>query len=241
MRSADDISDSDLSLDVKRSRLVDLRGNLDKALAGDFGESRILPAFHHTMKTFGISPAYLHDLITGEEMDLSVHRYATFDELQRYCYCVAGTVGLCCVHVFGFQDKEALSLAPKLGIAFQLTNILRDIPEDYAMGRVYLPQEDLSRFGCPETDLGRGESTPTLIELMQFEAQRAWKFYDEGSRLASLVSRDSGAALWTLIRIYSGILRKIEELKYDVLANPRPRLSTAEKVLIMARAWTGLR
>src|SRR5438093_1272564 len=152
MRHADDISDSDHELN-KSERLREWHAVMDRALQGDYGASRVFPAFHDTVKRFGIPPSHLHDLMSGAEMDLTVTRYATFDLLARYCYCVAGTVGLCCVHVFGFKDPEALELAPKLGIAFQLTNILRDVREDFAMGRVYLPQEDLARFGCAERDM----------------------------------------------------------------------------------------
>ena len=240
MRHADDISDSQGLPADKTHGLKQWRRALDRALEGDYGGNRILPAFHHTVTHYGIQPSYLHDLITGAEMDLAVTTYPTFDALSRYCYCVAGTVGLCCVHVFGFRDKTVLELAPKLGIAFQLTNILRDIPEDFSMGRIYLPQEDLRRFNCSEQDLGSRTASSAFVELMRFEAKRAWTFYDEGSRLLNLISPDSQAALWTLIRIYSGILRKIETIHYDVLAKPHPRLSTAEKAWIMVRAGTGL-
>jgi 15-cis-phytoene synthase len=189
---------------------------------------------------YGIEPSYLHDLITGAEMDLSVKTYSTFDLLSRYCYCVAGTVGLCCIHVFGFRDSKALELAPKLGAAFQLTNILRDVREDFSMGRIYLPQEDLRRFNCTERDLGSPAASRQFTELMRFEAERAWQFYDEGSQLLNLIDADSQAALWTLIRIYSGILRRIETIHYDVLAKPHPSLSTFQKAWIMVRAYAGL-
>src|SRR5262249_51612359 len=134
----------------------------------------------------------------------------------------------------------ALELAPKLGTAFQLTNILRDVAEDYAMQRVYLPQEDLDQFGCREQDLASPFGTPAFLQLMRFEARRAWGFYEEGSQLLSLVNRDSQAALWTLIRIYSGVLAKIELIHYDVLAKPHPGLSSVQKAWIMLRAGTGL-
>jgi 15-cis-phytoene synthase len=207
---------------------------------GDYGQSRILPAFHHTITHYRIKASYLHDVITGSEMDLTISSYEDFEKLGRYCYCVAGAVGLCCVHVFGFSDPAALELAPRLGIAFQLTNILRDVPEDYGMGRIYLPEEDLQRFGCTHQDLSRRTASPAFVELMRFEARRAWQLYNEGSRLLTLIDRDSQAALWTLIRIYSGILRKIESIHFDVLAQPHPGLSTFEKVWIMFRAGTGL-
>ena len=239
MRHADDISDSE-KMPNKRERLSDWRRLMDRALQGEYGENRILPAFHHTLKQFGIPVSYLSDLMDGAEMDLTFTRYATFEHLARYCYCVAGTVGLCCVHVFGFEDRKALELAPKLGTAFQLTNILRDVAEDYAMGRVYLPQEDLDRFGCTERDLGNSVASPQFVELMRFESKRAWTYYSEAAPLLQLISLDSQAALWTLSRIYSRILEKIETIGYDVLSKPHPSLSAAEKAWIMVRAGTGL-
>jgi phytoene synthase len=239
MRHADDISDSVQELDKTR-RLTEWRNLMSRALEGDYGESRVLPALHHTVKQYGIPASYLNDLMAGAEMDLTITRYPNFDTLARYCYCVAGTVGLCCVHVFGFKDPQALSLAPKLGTAFQLTNILRDVSEDYAMGRVYLPQEDLQRFQCSEPDLGRSHATPEFIELMRFECERAWQYYREGAPLLAMIDSDSRAALWTLMRIYSRILKKIESIGYDVLAKPHPGLSAVEKAWIMLRAGAGL-
>ena len=240
MRRADDISDSDRGVKDKSEELESWRRSLDQALSGNYTGSRILPAFHHTIEQYRIPARYLHDLISGAEMDLNIRRYPTFELLSRYCYCVAGTVGLCCVHVFGFEDPAALELAPKLGTAFQLTNILRDVPEDFAMGRVYLPQEDLARFGCSESDLASPVASPTFVEVMRFEAKRAWRFYEEGARLLNLVRGDSQASLWTLIRIYSGVLAKIEAIQYDVLAKPHPGLSRVEKAWIMLRAGAGL-
>jgi len=240
MRHTDDISDSTNEIKDKRKSLEAWRTVLDSALAGKYNGSRILPAFHDTIQQFHIPVSYFHDLLAGAEMDVTIKAYATFDRLERYCYCVAGTVGLCCVHVFGFQDDAALQLAPKLGIAFQLTNILRDIPEDYSMGRVYLPAEDLDRFGCAPGELASDVASPAFIELMRFEAKRAWKYYDEGGALLGLIDRDSQAALWTLMRIYAGILEKIEAIRYDVLAKRHPGLSNLAKMWIMLRAGAGL-
>jgi len=240
MRRADDISDSGRAVQDKGEGLKAWRHALDEALQGDYKGSRLLPAFHHTVERYGIPAVYIHDLISGAEMDLDIHTYSTFEDLRRYCYCVAGTVGLCCVHVFGFRDERALELAPKLGIAFQLTNILRDVAEDYAMGRVYLPQEDLARFGCTQQDLASSVASTGFVHLMRFEADRAWGFYEEGVHLLDLISGDSQASLWTLIRIYSGILAKIEAIRYDVLAKPHPGLSPLEKAWIMLRAGAGL-
>jgi phytoene synthase len=240
MRRADDISDEEGTVQNKSHGLRAWRKALDQALEGNYNGSRSLRALHHTIQQYGIPAQYFHDLVTGTEMDLDVRTYSTFEDLSRYCYCVAGTVGLCCVHVFGFQDPVALELAPKLGTAFQLTNILRDVAEDFAMGRVYLPQEDLVRFGCTQQDLSGPVASRGFVQLMRFQADRAWQFYEEGVRLLDLVSADSRSSLWTLIRIYSGILAKIESIHYDVLAKPHPSLSNLEKAWIMLRAGTGL-
>src|SRR5215468_2047641 len=180
MRRADDISDSDGATQDKSEGLKAWRKALDQALEGKYNGSQLLPAFHHTVQHYRIPAKYFHDLMSGAEMDLEKKTYATFEDLSRYCYCVAGTVGLCCVHVFGFQDRAALDLAPKLGTAFQLTNILRDVAEDFGMGRVYLPREDLERFGCTQQDLGKRVASRGFVQLMRFEADRAWEFYEEG-------------------------------------------------------------
>jgi phytoene synthase len=240
MRRADDISDSEGNTQEKGQGLKAWRYALDEALRGNYNGSKLLPAFHHTVERYRIPADYFHDLMSGAEMDLSVRSYETFEDLSRYCYCVAGTVGLCCIHVFEFQDPKALQLAPKLGIAFQLTNILRDVAEDYTMGRIYLPQEDLRRFACSDRDLSDKVASPAFVQLMRFQADRAWRLYDEGSELLGLVNSDSRAALWTLMRIYSGILAKIEAIHYDVLAKPHPGLSRFEKAWIMLRAGAGL-
>jgi phytoene synthase len=238
MREADDISDSSGALDEKQQRLAAYRGALDRALAGEFGSQPAWPAFHHAVAQYRIPSRYLHDLISGTEMDLTVSSYPTFDRLREYCYRVAGTVGLTCIHVFGFEDQRAPGLAEKLGIAFQLTNILRDLPEDAAMGRFYLPQEDLDRFGVNVAELSGPRVGPALWEMMQFETRRAWEFYEEGLQLLPLIHRDSRAALWALARVYSGILIRIEASGYDVFS-ARPSLSTAEKTWIMLRARVG--
>lgn len=238
MRHADDISDTPGEAAAKLERMAAWRVALDRALAGEYGGNAAMPAFHDAVARYKIPPRYLHDLISGTEMDLSIASYATFELLHEYCYRVAGTVGLCCTHVFGFREPRALELAEKLGIAFQLTNILRDVRADHEMGRVYLPEEDLQRFGCRAEDL-RGPVTPPLRELLAFEADRAWQFYEEGGELLRLIDADSRPALWALARIYSGILEEIEARGYDVFGAEKVRLSTAYKVWVMLRARLG--
>jgi phytoene synthase len=170
-------------------------------------------------------------------MDLTEPSYATFDRLREYCYRVAGTVGLTCIHVFGYRDPRAPDVAERLGIAFQLTNILRDLKADYEMGRVYLPREDLDRFNIRDAELA-GPLTPRLLELLEFQADRAWRYYDEGAEIVGLVERDSRGALWALARTYSSLLGRIESRGFDVFAS-RVRLSAAEKFGILVRAQLG--
>jgi 15-cis-phytoene synthase len=239
MRHVDDISDEPGALEAKQRGLRELRAQMDRALSGVADPNPMWPAFCHAVATHGIPPRYLHDVISGAEMDLTISSYETFDALREYCYRVAGAVGLCCLHVFGFSDPHAPELAERLGIAFQLTNILRDLPKDYAMGRVYLPREDFRKFACEPQTIGENRLSPELASLIRFEAARAWQLYQEGWKLLDLVSADSRAALWALARIYSGILEKIEARNYAVLAQPPAHLSTAEKVWILLRARLG--
>jgi squalene synthase HpnC/squalene synthase HpnD len=246
MRLVDDVSDSTEGatgqrgeLALKQAALSRWRALLDECIAGNTTGHTILPAFADAIKRYGIPSRYFHDLISGAEMDLQQANYPTFEALQEYCYRVAGTVGLTCLHVFGFQDPHAPELAERLGIAFQLTNILRDIRPDLELGRIYLPAEDLARFGCRIQDFERRDITPPMRELLRFEAERAWTFYREGVQLISRLDADSRAALWALARIYSTLLYRIEERDFDVFSS-RVRLSAAEKAQILFRARVGL-
>jgi squalene synthase HpnC/squalene synthase HpnD len=245
MRLVDDVSDANgpaapgpENLASRRAALARWRNLLDQAVAGQTAQHPILPAFADTIRRYQIAPRYFHDLISGAEMDLTETRYATFDRLQEYCYRVAGTVGLTCLGVFGSDNPHAPELAERLGIAFQLTNILRDVSADLALGRVYLPEEDLARFGCSAEGLARGVVTPPVRELLRLQAERAWRFYGEGSLLLGRIHPDSRAALWALIRIYSSLLARIEERDFDVFS-ARVRLTVGEKTGILLRARLG--
>jgi squalene synthase HpnC/squalene synthase HpnD len=233
-RLVDNVSDEPGDLESKRRGLARWRALLDEAIAGRTSGHAILPALADTISRFSIPTRYFHDLILGAEMDLTIASYPTFDRLSEYCYRVAGTVGLTCLHVFGFRDPKAPDLAEQLGLAFQLTNIIRDVRADFEMGRVYLPEEDLERFGCRAEDL-RGPATPQLRELLSFEAGRAWHFYEEGAALVRKVDGDSQATLWALVRTYSTLLARIEERDFDVFSS-RISLSGAEKLQYLATA-----
>ena len=255
MRLVDDVSDENQSLLAKQRGLAKWRAAFDESVTGHsqvfdgnaamplpsealYGEAEVLPALVDTMQRYKMPARYLHDLISGAEMDLMVRRYPTFERLREYCYRVAGTVGLTCTHVFGFRDARALDLAEKLGLAFQLTNIIRDVHEDYRLGRVYLPEEDLQRYGVSPDDFGRSETTLGVRELLRFEAERAWQLYAEGSTLLGLVDTDSRGALWLLVHTYSALLGRIELLDFAVFAE-RIRLSKAEKMMFIAKARFG--
>ncbi len=234
MRLVDNVSDEPGDIESKRRGLARWRALLDEAASGRTEGHAILPALADTIARFEIPTRYFHDLILGAEMDLTVASYATFDRLSEYCYRVAGTVGLTCLHVFGFRDPRAPDLAERLGLAFQLTNIIRDVQADYEMGRVYLPLDDLARFGIREQDL-RGPLKPPLRDLLAFAADRAWRFYEEGAPLVAQVDPDSRATLWALIRTYSSLLARIEERGFDVFSS-RVSLSSAEKLQFLLTA-----
>jgi len=238
MRRVDDVSDSAATLTIKQQGIAAWRSRLDAAVTGDVSLDGLLPALRDTLQRFSIPPRYLHDLISGAEMDLTVSTYPTFERLREYCYRVAGTVGITCLHIFGSRSPHAHDLAEKLGIAFQLTNIIRDVPRDFAMGRIYLPEEDLASFHCRPQDLASASLTPEMEELLTFEASRAWEFYREGSALLPLVCSDSRPALWALIRIYSGLLTRIEDHGFDVFSS-RVSLSKTEKAAVILRARLG--
>lgn len=233
-RLVDNVSDEPGEVESKRRGLARWRALLDEMAAGKTSGHAILPALADTVSRYAIPTRYFHDLILGAEMDLTVASYATFDRLSEYCYRVAGTVGLTCLHVFGFRDSKAPDLAEQLGLAFQLTNIVRDVRSDFEMGRVYLPEEDLERFGCRPGDL-RGPLTPQLRELLGFEAERAWRLYEEGAALIQKVDGDSHATLWALVRTYSSLLARIEERDFDIFSS-RVSLSSAEKLQYLLRA-----
>jgi 15-cis-phytoene synthase len=205
---------------------------LGDALAGRWDNHPLWPGFTHTVQTYRIPHQYFHQMIDGVASDLETRKIATFDELYRYCYQVASVVGLTTIHIFGFQSEDAKSLAEKCGVAFQLTNILRDIKEDAGLGRIYLPAEDLARFGVTEKQLAEGDA---VTELLRFEAARARKYYQEALPLLDLVDKHSRPSLWALIEIYSRLLDRIERSKYDVFSR-RISLSAAQKCWIVARA-----
>ncbi len=190
-------------------------------------------------RRLAVPQAYFDDLINGIEMDLTILRYATFQELSLYCYRVASVVGLICLHIFGLTSPRARDYAVNLGTAFQLTNILRDVGADAERGRVYLPQEDLARFGYSEDELFKRTYSPTFLELMRFESARAREFYDRArAAIDALPAHDRRALTVAEIMrgVYLRILRRIERSGYRVFG-PRIGLSSSHRLAIAAGVW----
>jgi 15-cis-phytoene synthase len=232
LRIADDLGDGPGTSADKRGPLDDWRRRFDQALAGRYSH-RLHAAFHHTVNTFGIPREYLEAVLDGVAMDLEPVAYGTFQELYRYCYRVASAVGLACIHIWGFADGQARTCAESAGVGFQLTNILRDLGEDAARGRVYLPQEDLEHFGYGADRLRRGERDERFRALMRFQVERARHYYQSAQPLERLLTPPGRAVFLTMSRTYRGLLDAIERRDYDVFSR-RVRLSLGHKLWLAA-------
>jgi phytoene synthase len=217
LRIADDISDEPADLDQKRQRLTDWRFGLEAALAGA-GNHIIHPALGDIVRRYRIPPVYFFDALDGVEMDLTARYYESFSDLENYCYRVASVVGLSCIHIWGFQGERATEYAIKAGIAFQLTNILRDLAEDAARDRVYLPREDLARFAYTPDGLRQGVRDHRFRELMRFQIARTRWFYDAAWPLVPLLQSPGRAVFLVMARTYRALLDVIEQCDYDVFS-----------------------
>lgn len=233
MRVADDLTDGPEAVAEKSLALANWRQQLEAALAGDYHHV-VHPAFHHTIVQYGIPRRYLDEVLDGVGMDLSTDRYETFAQLYRYCYRVASAVGLACIHIWGFRDERATAHAESAGIALQLTNILRDLGEDAARGRVYLPREDLKRFGYSEEELTLGKRDERFRALMRFQVERARGYYESAAPLAALLTPAGRAVFLVMLRTYRGLLEAIEQRDYDVFSS-RVRLSRLRKLWLAAQ------
>ena len=248
MRRCDDIADDNtLSLNDRHNKLADWLNKVHRALAAQPTDDPVLLALTDAQRTYQIPVGLLDQLAYGTAADLDhsqqepvanaplAARYQTFEELRQYCYGVASVVGLVCIRIFGYRDPAAESLAERCGLAFQLTNIIRDVKEDVAMGRVYFPQEDLAQCGLSPADLAAPQIDVNRIRpLLAMEADRARECYGAAEELIPLVNEDSQPALWVLISIYRGLLEKIASNQYDVFSE-RVRLTVPEKLTIMGK------
>jgi phytoene synthase len=241
MRRADDISDDpSLPLEQRRQKLTAWIDALRSVVDGGTTDDPVLMALANSQKRFNIPLELLEKLVQGTTMDVapggSEVQYQTFDQLYDYCYHVASVVGLVCIRIFGYRDPRAEKLAEHTGVAFQLTNILRDVKEDWSMGRVYLPQDDLRQCGIDVMVLSNGSAATALRPVMALEAERAREYYRSAEELLPLIDEDSQPALWTLVEIYRRLLERIAQRDYDVFSE-RVRLSTVEKIGVLAKGF----
>jgi phytoene synthase len=263
MRHADDVADDEKQKpEVRLKKLNAWLEDWHRVESGGASDDPVFVALADAQKKFAIRSQLLDRLVEGTSMDLRQEPSSatssgafrigsavmqaparapqTFQDLYRYCYLVASVVGLVCIRIYGYEDPRAEELAERCGIAFQLTNIIRDVKEDAHMGRVYLPREDLAQFGLTPEDFlderGKQLEHSRLRHLLDFEAQRARDYYRAADELLPLVHEDSRPALWVMTTIYRRLLDRIAERDYDVLSG-RISLSAAEKFGILARGF----
>jgi 15-cis-phytoene synthase len=249
MRRCDDIADDpSLSPQERRRKLDVWIEAFHAAQAGHPTDDPILLALTDAQRRFHIPIGLLDGLAFGTAMDVEEDaaatanasglkvQYATFQDLERYCYQVASVVGLVCIRIFGYTDPAAEPLAERCGLAFQLTNIIRDVKEDASLRRVYIPAEDLDQSGITAAELQGVTDPQRLRPLLELEAQRAFQNYRAGDELLPLIAEDSQPALWVLVTIYRSLLEKIARLNYDVFTR-RVALTTREKLIILGKGF----
>ncbi len=235
------------ALNDRRQKLAEWLDGLHRALSGYPTDDPVLLALTDTQQRYKIAPELLDQLAYGTAMDLQESpagsqpgvsvphaRYRSFEDLRVYCYRVASVVGLVCIRIFGYRDRAAEPLAENLGLAFQLTNIIRDVKEDAAMGRIYLPQEELEKFDISLSELHSNGDSARLRMLLGSIADRAREYYRSGDELIPMVDEDSQPALWVLITIYRRLLEKISLRQYDVFKQ-KVSLTTGEKLVILGK------
>lgn len=250
MRHADDITDEPGDLQQKRQKLTEWLEAAKAVFAGKATDDPVLMALGDAQTKFKIPPELFEKLVYGTSLDLEIPPANgdtpailcnTFTDLKQYCYYVASVVGLVCIRIFGYQDSKAEFLAEDCGLAFQLTNIIRDVKEDAGMGRIYIPEEDLARTNLSAANFSQAAlKDPAQIQqlrpALEYEAERARKYYESAKWLMELIEEDSRAALWVLVEIYSRLLQKITERNYDVLTE-RVRLTFWEKMKVLSRGF----
>jgi phytoene synthase len=246
MRHADDLSDDPgMASEERRLKLAEFIDSYHRSMQTGRTDDPVFLALRDSQQRYEIPMELLDHLVAGtgmdvreggEQSDIPLVVYRSFDDLYNYCYHVASVVGLVCIRIFGYRDPVAEQHAEHLGIAFQLTNILRDVKEDAAMARIYLPQEDLEKFGVSPDELGSGVPMEKLRPLLAFEAARAREFYVSAERLLPLIDEVSQPALWAMVEIYRGILDRIELRQFDVYSE-RVRLSLGDKLKVLAKGF----
>lgn len=243
MRQADDLVDdtTDDAL-TKSARIAAFREDTDRAIQGDpSNDDPIWAGLSFVASRFRIDSAAFHAMLDGQLDDVSERRYRTFDDLREYCYRVASTVGLVSIAVWGYDDAEAPALAVERGVAFQLTNILRDFREDYDAGRVYLPEEDFTRHGLSPRELYEWSSPESCETMLAEQIARAESFYERSARLDQMITPSCRPTLWAMTAIYRGLLDKMKANPAQLVSTERVRLSPFAKTMIALRARWGAR
>lgn len=241
MRHSDDIGDNEeLTLEKRSEELAKWRDDLSDALDGLSECHPILPALKHIAEKHEIPPKYLFDVLDGIESDLHFRQFSTFAELERYCYQVAGTVGVCCIHIWGTKSEAAIQKAIACGTAFQLTNILRDLAEDISRDRFYLPLEDLEKFDLNREDFVQQFQKKQKLderarEFIAFEIQRAEEFYRQAKELTGDLIPAGRAIYSGMFEIYHALLKKIAKSP-DQLTKKRMHISKIRKSGIVIRS-----
>lgn len=220
--------------------LKKLGKDISAAYKGAVLDNPVLTAFRQTIEKYKIPHEYFNDLIAAMYMDLTKNRYQNFSELYDYCYKAAGVVGLTMLQIFGYKDQKARDYAVKLGVAMQLTNILRDIREDFARGRIYLPQDEMARFGVSENDISEGRVDKKIKALFKFQIERARQYYaDSKHGIPMLNDANSRFVVLAMSEIYSGILNDIEKRNYDVFSQ-RAHVNLLGKInTVLKIIWHG--
>ena len=234
-RHTDDLVDDAPSVDEAQERLQSWRGELDE-MYEENPTHEITRGLLPVVQRFSIPKEYFDELLHGVEMDLTITRYRTFEDLEIYCYRVASVIGLICIEIFGYTNPMTREYAISLGKALQLTNILRDVGEDADRERIYLPLDDIEAHGCSEASILAKHSGPNFRAMMAGQCDRARKFYSEAARILPKTDRSRMFPAESMGRIYFAILEKIERKNYEVFER-RITLSTPWKVMIAAKNW----
>jgi phytoene synthase len=239
-RQTDDIVDEGTtSDDIKHDKLRKWRIELEKSLDGQ-SDYQLINKLSKTIQNFNIPLEPFYDLIKGMEMDLQKKRYLTFNDLQTYCYNVASTVGLMCIEIFGYRHPSAKDFAINLGIALQLTNILRDVKKDAEKGRIYLPKEDLEKFNYHESDVFNNTYNDNFQRMMEYQVERAREYFNAATACLKREDKKAMFAARAMQHIYSRMLNKIVDADYNVYQN-KIKISTAKKIGISLGVWAKYR
>ncbi|GBG12980.1 15-cis-phytoene/all-trans-phytoene synthase [Novimethylophilus kurashikiensis] len=235
-REVDDVADECSDINLARTKLAWWRQEVGNLYAGN-PQHPVTQALESAVRDYGLDEEHLLEIIDGMEMDLDQNRYADFKELQLYCYRVASVVGLLSAAIFGYTDRKTLKYAHDLGMAFQLTNIIRDVGEDARRGRIYLPTDELQQFSVSEIDILHGHETENVRKLLQFQIARAQEFYDKAFAELPAVDRRAQRPGLMMAAIYRTVLDEIADGDCEKVLNQRISLTPLRKLWLAWKTW----